>query len=408
MNIEQWAPDKIRPYERNPRKNDAAVERVARLIEEYGFRNPIEVDADGVILRGHTRWKAAQRLGMETVPVIVTTDLSFEQARAWRIADNASQEWAEWDMDLLGDEVAELQAADFDLSLTGLDDDMLGSLTRREPADGAPDPGADVSRADELREKWQTARGQLWTIGPHRLMCGDSGNTQDVERLMDGRKAGLYATDPPYGVDYTKTKNGIPRSGFKNAQEHWGDIANDGLRDDQLQGFLENVFRTCLPHLDHAAWYLWHAHLTAAFFAAAAAAAADVLLHRQIIWRKPGFVLTRSGMYHWQHEPCFYGWVRGQQPKWLGDKSQTSVWDIGRDDDSGQHPTQKPAELFAIPMRNHLEPGEIALEAFGGSGSQLVAANRTGRICYAMELEPRYVAVALERLSTMGLEPELT
>ena len=180
-------------------------------------------------------------------------------------------------------------------------------------------------------------------------------------------------------------------------QEHWGDMIGDSTTGAKLQEFLESVFRAALPHLDHAAWYVWHAHLTQGFFAAAAAAtAADVLLHRQIIWVKPHMVLTRSGMYHWRHEPCFYGWVKGQAPRWLGDKSSTSVWEIGQLRNR-EHPTQKPVELFAIPIRHHLLLGEIAYDPFLGSGTQLVAAEQLGRICYGMEIEPRYCDVTVRR-----------
>jgi DNA modification methylase len=170
-----------------------------------------------------------------------------------------------------------------------------------------------------------------------------------------------------------------------------------------LQAFLEAAFRAWLPHLDHAGWYLWHAHMTQGFFAAAAAA--DVLIHRQIIWVKSGFNLTRSGMYHWAHEPCFFGWVRGQQPPWYGEKNQRSVWEIDRNPEKGMHPTQKPADLWHAPIQNHTKPGEVCAEPFAGSGSQFVAAEQTGRLCYGMEICERYVAIALERLSQLGLTP---
>jgi DNA modification methylase len=285
-----------------------------------------------------------------------------------------------------------------------------------EPEEPPADPGAQIDKADELREAWQTERGQLWVVPSksvpgkeHRLLCGDSTSEADVARLMGGEKAGLMNTDPPYGVDYAAVKNGIPRSGFKNIQKERGDIENDNLTDGpQLQAFLESAIRAAVPHLvENPAFYLWHPMLTQGTFfaAAAAAAAADILIHRQIIWVKPHMVLTRSGMYHWKHELCFYGWIRGKKCAWLGDKSQTSVWEMGENTRDRNHPTQKPVELFTRPMKNHLEKGEIAYEPFSGSGSQFVAAEQLGRLCYGIEICEKYVAVALQRLADMGLEP---
>jgi len=275
--------------------------------------------------------------------------------------------------------------------------------------------GPSVNPTDELRAKWKTESGQLWVIksatgdGEHRLLCGDSTSAADVSRLMAGQKAAILQTDAPYGVDYSKTKTGIPRSGFVDHGERWGDIANDELQGDGLCAFLTAALRAAEPHIDDdAAFYMWHPSLEASEQFRAAMEALGLLIHRQIIWKKPGFVLTRSGMYHWAHEPCFYGWKRGSQPPWYGDKSQTSVWECGRDSDSGMHPTQKPVELFVRPLNNHTKPGDVCYEPFSGSGSQLLAAEQMGRICHAMEMEPKYVAVALERLSARGLRPELS
>jgi DNA modification methylase len=272
--------------------------------------------------------------------------------------------------------------------------------------DGAADPEPQVDKAAELQEKWKTERGQLWQIGRHRLLCGDSANAEDVQRLMQGEKAKLFATDPPYGVDYIATKSGIPRSGYATLGSDYKDIEADDFKDEKLQAFLESVFRAWLPYLERAAWYLWHAHLTQGFFSAAAAAA-NVVLHRQIIWVKSGFNLTRSGMYHWAHEPCFFGWVKGQQPEWYGEKNQRSVWEIQRHSGKGLHPTEKPPELWHAPIKNHTRQDEILAEPFAGSGSQFVAAEQTNRRCFGCEIEPKYAAVCLQRLADMGLEPSL-
>lgn len=228
--------------------------------------------------------------------------------------------------------------------------------------------------------------------GRHRLLCGDSTKAEDVARLMDGEKAAVMNTDPPYGIDYTKAKAGMIAA-------RWQPIENDDLTDgDALQAFLEAAIRTAVPHLNRdCAFYLWHPMLTQGTFFAAAAAAADILIHRQIIWVKPQLILTRSGMYHWKHELCFYGWVRGNPPPWYGEKNQTTIVEAGRDQDAGQHPTQKPVALFEFPLANHTRPGEVCYEPFAGSGSQVIAAERLGRRCFAMELSPAYCDVIVAR-----------
>jgi len=249
----------------------------------------------------------------------------------------------------------------------------------------------------EPPENPTTQRGDVWLLGDQRLVCGDSTDPATIALACEGRTAKLLHSDPPFGVNYVATKNGIPRSGFRKASEQWGDIVNDDLQGEKLQAFLESVFRACLPNLDRAAWYMWHAQIGGQQDPTAAAMATlGVLIHRVVIWKKPGFVLTRSGMYHWSHEPCFFGWVKGQQPAWLGDKSQRSVWEVGRDG-TKNHPTQKPVELFAIPIRNHLHRGELTLEPFAGSGSQVIAAEQLERRCAAVEYEPRYCDVVVQR-----------
>lgn len=395
--------DKLKAWENNPRKNDHAVDRVAASIDAFGFGAPVLArKANNEVIAGHTRIKAALKLGMTRVPVRFL-DLSARDAHVLAVADNKLSELADWDTPVLEAVLADLKAHDAELSLTGFDDAELAELLSSD-APGVDDV-APIDEADELRKKWHTERGQLWTIGPHRLLCGDCTIDADVARLMNGEKAVLMNTDPPYGVDYAVIKAGMP--GF-TACRTMGDIENDGLTDGAaLQAFLESAIRAGIPHMTQtAAFYFWHPMLTQGSFFAAAAAA-DILIHRQIIWVKPGFVLTRSGMYHWKHELCFYGWVRGHQPPWYGDKSQTSVWEIGRDEDAGMHPTQKPIELFTRPMDNHAKKGEVVYEPFSGSGSQLVAAEHAGRRCYAMDIDARYVAVALERLANLGCTPKL-
>lgn len=276
-----------------------------------------------------------------------------------------------------------------------------------KPQVEAPEP--EIDRAEELNKKWGVKRGDVWEIGEHRLMCGDSTSADDVAELMGGERAGLMNTDPPYGVAYANDER--PNPGVAKPR-----VANDTLCDANLQAFLEQVFTSAVSHAlnENAAWYLWHAHLTQGYFAAAAAAAAaNVVLHRQIIWVKPVLLLGR-GMYHWKHEPCFMGWVQGKRPpdygEGDGERTQTTVWEIDgvsqADRKEFNHSTPKPVGLFEIPIVKHLQEGEICFEPFAGSGPQFVAAEKLGRRCFGLEIEPRFCAVILERMSQMGLEPK--
>ena len=255
-----------------------------------------------------------------------------------------------------------------------------------------------------------TKPGDLWILGEHRLLCGDSTKAEDVARLMNGERAQLMNTDPPYGVSYANDDR--PNPGVAKPR-----VANDSLTDEQLQTFLESCFRAAVEHalLPDAAWYMWHAHLTQGYFAAAAAAAANVVLHRQIIWVKPVLLLGR-GQYHWKHEPCFMGWVKGNQPpdygKGNGERTQTTVWEIGTVTQSERkefnHATPKPVKLFEIPLVKHTKKGEIAYEPFSGSGPQVIAAEQLGRKCYGMEISPQYCDVIVKRWETLtGKKAEL-
>jgi len=265
----------------------------------------------------------------------------------------------------------------------------------------APDPGEPGADPDEVPEPPKnpiTKPGDLWIIGDHRLLCGDSTKAEDVERVMNGERAGLMNTDPPYGVSYANDER--PNPGVAKPR-----VANDLLQDEQLQQFLESVFTGAVSRAltPDAAWYLWHAHLTQGFFAAAAAAA-DVVLHRQIIWVKPVLLLGR-GQYHWKHEPCFMGWVRGHQPPdyglGKGERTQTTVWEVGGVSQAERkqfdHSTPKPVDLFTIPIVKHLKQGEVCYEPFAGSGPQFIAAEELNRKCYGLEIEPKYCDVIVER-----------
>lgn len=393
----------LAPYVRNARTHsDEQVAQLAASIQAFGWTNPILVDESGGIVAGHGRLRAAQSLGMVDVPTICLPGLTEAQRRALVLADNKLALNAGWDFGLLRDELAELDTGEFDLSVVGFSDVELEQIATWTPdglrpgrtaPDAAPEvPVVPVSRA-----------GDLWLLGEHRLLCGDSAQAADVERVVGENRPKLVNTDPPYGIAYTDDARVAAEraSGRSDRKTKWGGgIVNDGARDDaKLQAFLESVIRAAVPSVaDNAAFYLWHPMLTQGTFFAAAAAAADILIHRQIIWVKPS-LLFGFGDYHWRHELCFYGWRRGNRPEFYGERNQTTVWEITHEASNGArvHPTQKPVALFMPPITNHTLPGEAIYEPFAGSGSQIIAAEQTGRRCLAVEIAPEYVDVCIKR-----------
>ena len=401
--VERWNLDKLRPFEKNPRvHSDHQVELIANAIKEWGWTIPVLADPTGEILAGHGRVLAARKLGMKDVPVIIARGWTAAQKRAYVIWDNNATLQSSWDDSLLRENIEALQLADFDMALVGYDEAALADVLA-VPNAGLVDPDAE---APAIAKKPVVRTGDLWTIGTHRILCGDSTNASDVARLMDGQRAALMNTDPPYGINYGDIANSRSRAASVRNGGNGKDygthdskkIENDDLDGAQLQAFLECVIRTALPHLiDKPAFYLWHPMLTQGTFFAAAAAA-DILIHRQIIWVKPSLIMGR-GDYHWRHELCFYGWIRGKRCAWLAGRDQDTVWEIKREQD-GIHPTQKPVELFVRPIENHTTRGGAVYEPFSGSGSQIIAAEMTGRRCFAIEIDPAYVQVAIERWQT--------
>ena len=388
MKIEQVKLDALIPYARNSRTHsDAQVAQIAASIKEFGFTNPVLIDETGSIIAGHGRVMAARKLAITDVPSIRLTHLTDAQKKAYVIADNKLALNAGWDDEMLAVELTDLKDMGFDLDLTGFSTDEIEALLAPTGTEGLTDEDA----VPEVPEAPVTVLGDVWLLGKHRVMCGDSTSIDAVEKLMDGQKAALMQTDPPYGIAYVKNAKS------KGQGKQHVDIENDDLDGEKLQEFLEEVIRSALPSLnDDAAYYLWHPMLTqGTFFAAAAAAAADILIHRQIIWCKPSLVFGR-GDYHWQHELCFYGWRRGNKPPFYGPRNQTTLWKIGRETNKS-HPTAKPVELWNAPIENHTKPGMVLYEPFSGSGSQIIAAEKLGRKCYAMELSPQYVDLTVQR-----------
>lgn len=377
--IKVVAIDAIKPYGNNPRDNEKAVPAVAASIERFGFRNPILVDADGVIIEGHTRRLAALKLGMQEVPVVYATDLTPEEVDALRVIDNKTAELADWDMDTLAEEMKRLadsfSFADFGFDVKALLD--MGIEDAGSKDDFEYETDEDGKPAVEPRTK----QGEVWRLGDHFLMCGDSTSADDVARLMGGQKADCLITDPPYNVDYEGSA---------------GKIENDNMGETQFQEFLNAVFKCANEALaPGAAMYVWHASRTQAAFEKALNAN-GFEVRQQLIWVKDNFTLGRQD-YQWRHEPCYYLWKSGEAHKWVADRSQTTVLEFPKPTKSDLHPTQKPIDLIRYQMENSTDYGDTVLDLFGGSGTTMIAAERSGRKCRMMELDPKYATVILDR-----------
>ena len=388
MQIINMKLSEIHPYEKNPRFNDDAVEAVANSIQKFGFRSPIVVDRDHIIICGHTRFKAAQSLGLAEVPVVVASDLTPEQVQAYRIADNKTGEIAEWNYDLLPLEIKELQEANFDLSLLGFDTEELDKLLNGEQENTISDGETDADAVPDVPEEAVSRLGEIYQLGDHRLMCGDSTKAEDVARLMAGTKADLVFTDPPYGVSY----RGVNNPGGRQ----WEVIENDDLRGDKLSEFLLAAFKNLKANLrEKRAFYIWYATSNHMQFEEAIRLS-NLRPKQVLVWNK-GMILGHSD-YHYAFEPCFYGCHEEENCEWFGDRCQTTVWDIKRDNTREYvHPTQKPTALACKAIFNSSQNGEIVLDLFGGSGSTLIACEQTGRINRSMEFDPKYADVIRKR-----------
>jgi DNA modification methylase len=387
LQIEMMPVERLVPYARNARTHsDEQVRQIAASIAEFGWSNPLLIGEDDVIIAGHGRLMAAQRLGMGEVPVIVLGHLSEAQRRALTIADNKIAENAGWDEELLRTELGALQDLEFDLDLIGFSDEELDGLLgeAEAPADGP------VEGEDEIPEPPEdpvSVPGDVWLLGAHRLICGDATVATDVERLLGGVAPLLMVTDPPYGVAYDpawRNKAGA------SATRRTGKVLNDDRAD----------WREAWALFPGDVAYVWHGALHAAVVAESLEAA-GFAIRSQIVWAKERLVLSR-GDYHWQHEPMWYAVRRSGKGHWAGDRKQTTLWQIpSRDQDAETvHGTQKPVECMRRPMLNNSSPGQAVYEPFMGSGTTLIAAETIGRVCYAIELNPAYVDVAVVRWQT--------
>jgi len=394
--IQIWPINKLAPYARNPRKNDAAVDRMCGSIREFGFKVPCLVRSDGEVIDGHLRLKAARKLGITDIPVILCDEWTPAQVRAFRIMVNRSATWADWDEELLKIELLDLQASDYELALTGFDTKEIDDLI----LDDTPDEDA----APPLPAIPVTKPGDLWLCGPHRVLCGDATDPEVVSRLLGERKPFLMVTDPPYGIELdSEWRDRAGLNGRGPAEPSYLKHRSKGHRETTISGDTRADWSQAfalVPSL--AVAYVWHASKFTREVLNGLLGIGFVH-HQQIIWNKGRAVLTRTP-YWFAHEPCWF--VRKKNAPWYGKAGQNStIWDSpspkfimgGSDEAKFDHPTQKPVELMRKPILNHTQPGESVYDPFLGSGTTLAAAQVTGRVCYGLELDPKYADVLVER-----------
>lgn len=363
----------VKPYENNPRDNDGAVEATANSIKEFGWQQPIVVDKDMVIIVGHTRYKAAKKLGMDEVPVVVAGNLSPEQVKAYRLADNKTGELADWDMGLLDDELDDIM--NIDMSDFGFDLELGDDEDKQAQEDDFD---------EEPPEEPKSKLGQVFQLGRHRLMCGDSTKTEDVRKLVGGMQCDLLLTDPPYNVAY------------EGKQKSKMTIKNDHQEDEEFYKFLFNAFNAAKDSLKQgASFYIWYASHEAANFNNAANNA-GLSVREELIWEKNSLVIGRQD-YQWKHEPCLYGWVEGGSHSWYSDRKQTTVMHFDKPQHSDLHPTMKPVALFDYQIKNSTKSGDVVLDLFGGSGTTIMACEQNGRNACVMEYDPKYADAIIKR-----------
>jgi len=382
MKIEKIAIDKIIPYARNPRKNEAAVAKVAASLKEFGWKQAIVVDSEMVIIAGHTRLLAAKQLGMSEVPILVADDLTPAQVKAYRLADNRTHEESEWDKASLAIELGELGDLDYDLRYTGFDPEEIKGL--KALAEAVEKGLKDEDDCPEVAEEPVSRLGDLWLLGRHRVMCGDSTHIDQVDQLVSGSLADLVFTDPPYNVDY---------EGYTNDKLK---ITHDNMSDSQFYQFLLAIFASYFTAVKKgASLYVCHGSLYQREFQNALEAN-GFLVRNQIIWAKNHFAWGR-GRYKFQHEPIFYCYQKGESDPWYGDKTQSTIWQIDKPNANRLHPTMKPVSLVEMALKNSSKAGDIVLDLFGGSGSTLIACEKTARTARLMELDPKYCDVIIKR-----------
>ena len=372
---------KLVPYVNNARTH--SPEQLAKLrssLREFGFINPVIIDRDFNVIAGHGRIMAAKEEGITEVPCVFVDYLTEAQKKAYILADNRMALDAGWDEELLRIEIESLQGADFDVSLTGFGADEIADLFAGDGEKDVKDDDFDLSAA--LEKAAFVERGDIWTVGRHRLLCGDATSAEDVAALMDGKKANLIVTDPPYNVAF-KSGSGLS-------------IQNDSMENGEFYTFLYNSFQNMAEHLEKGgAAYVFHADTEGLNFRKAFVDA-GFHLAGVCIWVKNSLVLGRSD-YQWQHEPVLYGFLKNGKHPWYSDRKQTTIWNYDKPKRNKNHPTSKPLDLLGYPISNSSQENAIVLDTFGGSGSTMMACEQTNRICHMMELDEKYASVILRR-----------
>ena len=372
--------DRLVPYQNNARTHSPEqINKLRASLREFGFINPVIIDRDYGIIAGHGRVLAAREEGIEEVPCVYADHLTEAQKKAYILADNRMALDAGWDEELLKVELEALEAEAFDLSLTGFDEKELSDLFKTENQD-VEDDDYDLTKA--LEKASFVEKGDVWVVGRHRLVCGDATNPEDVNKLMDGKRANLVLTDPPYNVGF-KSSDGLT-------------IKNDKQKNDEFYNFLFSAFKNMVDHCEPgASAYCFHADTEGLNFRTAFS---DAGFHLAgcCIWVKDSLVLGRSD-YQWQHEPVLYGFLKNGKHSWYSDRKQTTIWNFKKPKRNENHPTSKPLDLLAYPLQNSSQENAIVIDTFGGSGSTLMACELTNRICYTMELDEKYASVILRR-----------
>lgn len=380
---------KLVPYVNNARTHSPEqINKLRSSLREFGFINPVIIDRDFGVIAGHGRILAAKEEGIEKVPCVFADHLTDAQKKAYIIADNRMAMDAGWDEELLRVEIEALQADDFDLALTGFDEKELAERFSGDE-DDAHDDDFDLSTA--LEKAAFVERGDIWTVGRHRLMCGDATSAEDIAALMNGKKANLVLTDPPYNVSF-KASDGLT-------------IQNDSMKNDEFYTFLYNSFKNMAEHLESGgSAYVFHADTEGLNFRRAFVDA-GFHLAGVCIWVKNSLVLGRSD-YQWQHEPVLYGFLKNGKHRWYSDRKQTTIWNYDKPKKNKNHPTSKPLDLLAYPIRNSTQENAIVLDTFGGSGSTMMACEQTNRTGNLMELDEKYASVILRRAVENGISPD--
>ena len=385
----EWPADKVQrkkvksivPYARNSRTHsEEQVSQIAASIKEWGFTNPILVDPDGGIIAGHGRLLAAQKLGLEDVPCITAVGWSDAQKKAYVIADNKLALNAGWDNDMLSIEFGELKEFGFDLDLIGFDPDELAKILKDPENEGLTDQDA----VPDVPKVPITVEGDVWILGNHRLMCGDSTSIDALEKLTQNQLVDMWLTDPPYNVAY--------EGGTKEALT----IQNDDMSDESFRQFLFDSYSAADAVMKAGAvLYIWHADSEGYNFRGAATDT-GWQVRQCLIWKKSSIVMGRQD-YHWKHEPCLYGWKGGAGHLWATDRKQTTILEFDKPHKNAEHPTMKPVELFEYLMMNNTKGGDQVLDSFAGSGTTAVACEKHGRFARMMELDPKYCDVIINR-----------